>query len=154
MSKKEIMECFDNELCAERDYLIVDLKEMYDGEKIPCSITQAINKLEKCTTIDDFADILNQLLINPNHESHQYVTMLIQRLRKTSSIPYIKQVLESEFKYLDYTCSESEVIAKWFSHALAAIGTDEAINLIKEYTTSSNKGISNEMQYRLKKINS
>ena len=99
-----------------------------------------------------FIDELNELLINPNHTSHQQITKTIQDIGNPSSIPFIRIALESEFDYLEYTCSESDVIAKWFSWALYKIGTDEAIELIKEYSESENDGIKSEMLYRLNKI--
>ena len=98
------------------------------------------------------ADILNSLLVTPGHELHQEVTMEIQRLKSPSSVPYIRSVLEGGFGFLVYTGSDDEVIAKWFSHALAKIGTVEAIEVIKEFCADDNAGIAEEMSYRLKKI--
>ncbi|MBB3120119.1 hypothetical protein [Pseudoduganella violacea] len=52
----------------------------------------------------------------------------------------------------DYTSSEPEVIAKWFSHALADIGTADAIALIRKFAGSPNAGVAKEMMYRLEKL--
>jgi len=107
-----------------------------------------------CST-DDLAlkaELLNGLLAMPGHELHQQVTMEIQHLKSPSSIAVIAAVLESGFDYLQYTCSEDEVIAKWFSHALARIGTPEAIDLIRKFSLSDNAGIASEMQYRLGRL--
>lgn len=100
-----------------------------------------------------FTEILNELLLVKHHRSHQVITKRLQSIASPTSVPFIRKVLETNFDYLEYTCSEDEVIAKWFSWALYAIGTDEAINLIKEYTFSDNEGIKNEMIYRLNQIN-
>lgn len=100
----------------------------------------------------DFVDILNELVINPNHRSHQVVAMAIQDVKSPSSVPFIKKALQSNFDYLQYTCSESGAIAKWFSWALYSIGTKEAIDLLKEYAKSEDDGIRKEMNYRLSKI--
>jgi hypothetical protein len=101
---------------------------------------------------EPFIDELNLLLLVSNHRSHQVITKTIQGLRNPKSIPFIRKALESNFDYLEYTCSDSDVIAKWFSWALYSIGTTEAINIIKEYTKSENQGIRNEMIYRLNKV--
>ena len=53
---------------------------------------------------------------------------------------------------LEYTASDDDVIAKWFSHALADINTPEAIEVIREFSKSANPGIAEEMNYRLEKI--
>jgi|GEM_PF-400673 len=95
---------------------------------------------------------LNQLIINPNHRSHQRLVKHLQDdLKYPSSVPFIREVLESGFDYLQYSSSEEGVIAKWFSHALNSIGTEDAISLMKEYSKSSNIQIQYEMAYRLAK---
>ena len=99
------------------------------------------------------ADTLNGLLVMPGHEHHQRVTMEIQRLRSPSSVPFIRAMFERGFESLEYTCSEDGAIAKWFSHALAKIGTPEAISLIIELADSDNAEIASEMAYRLGKLN-
>lgn len=98
------------------------------------------------------AEVLNGMLAMPGHELHQQVAMDIQQLKSPSSVAVIEAVLESGFDYLQYTCSEDEVIAKWFSHALASIGTPDAIALIRKFAASGNAGIASEMQYRLQRL--
>jgi len=110
-------------------------------------LTRTIEKPE------DKADILNSLLVMPGHQLHQEVTREIQNLRSPSSVPYIRQVLTDGFRMLEYTGSEPGVIAKWFSHALADIGTPESIALIKEFAGFSEPGVAKEMAYRLKRLN-
>jgi HEAT repeat protein len=97
-------------------------------------------------------EALNELLLIDGHEKHQEITREIQLFRDPSSVKYIEKALELGFKRLAYTCSEDEVITKWFSHALADIGTPEAITIIEKYASDTNKGISSEMQYRLSKV--
>ena len=98
--------------------------------------------------------ILNELLLVPFHQHHQAITKALQDIKSPSSVPFIRKVLESNFECLEYTCSESNAIAKWFSWALYCIGTEEAIDLMKEYANSEDEGIRKEMQYRLGKVNS
>jgi len=98
------------------------------------------------------ADVLNCLLVMPGHKLHQEVTMEIQTLKRPSSVPYIRSILEGGFDFLAYTSSEDEVIAKWFSHALAKIGTPESIAVIKEFSAADNAEIAKEMSYRLEKL--
>jgi hypothetical protein len=105
----------------------------------------------KSENTKSFVDLLNNLLISKEHESHQYVAQTLQRIADPKTIPFVNKVLENGFDYLRYTCSDDDVLAKWFSWILFSIGTDEAINVIKKYTYSKNEGIRNEMLYRLKK---
>lgn len=143
-----------DKLLLDKEYIISELEcRFHEENTIPQNIRQTISEIKQCDNYDEFTDILNNLLITANHRSHQYVTLLLQHIKSPTSIPYIKQVLDSNFTFLEYTYSESNVIAKWFSWALASIGTEEAINLIKEYAESENNGISEEMKYRLNRIN-
>jgi hypothetical protein len=115
-------------------------------------LNRAINLIYFCENNEALIDVLNQLLINPNHKKHQFITKTIQSLKNPSSISFIKKVLNTGFNYLNYTGSDAEVIAKWFSWALLSIDTKEAIDVMKEFAKSDNEGIKKEMIYRLNKI--
>lgn len=97
-------------------------------------------------------DGLHQLLLLPFHRSHQRVVFTLQALRDPGSVPFLRQALAMPWLYVAYDYHESEVIAKWFSHALAAIGTPEAIQVLHEFAQSPDPGIRAEMQYRLTKL--
>jgi hypothetical protein len=99
-----------------------------------------------------FTDLLNELLINPYHKSHQQIAKVLQGIASPTTVPFVQKAFETNFDYLNYTCSDSDVIAKWFSWILFKIGTSDAIKMIKEFTHSPNEGIAKEMLYRLKKI--
>lgn len=101
---------------------------------------------------DEAIDALNALLLDPNHRCHQIVARALQKIRSPSTIPFVRQVLLSDLSVFDYTCSESDVIAKWFSWLLADIGTIEAIDVIRESCSSPDPGIREEMRYRLAKV--
>ncbi len=115
-------------------------------------LSSLINLIYLCENKAPFIDVLNELLINPNHKSHQFITKTLQNLKQPSSVKFIKQALETDFDYLNYTASEPEAIAKWFSWALFSIGTEEAINTLRQYAQSDNAGIKKEMTYRLNKF--
>jgi hypothetical protein len=103
--------------------------------------------------IPNFVDLLNRLLINPNHRSHQVIAKNLQDFAPSpTTVPFVRKVLETNFEYLEYTRSDSDAITKWFSWLLCSIGTDEAIDLMKEYSNSTDEGIANEMRYRLDKV--
>ncbi len=103
------------------------------------------------TTIHDLP-ILNLLVNQANHRFHQSVVFSIQQFKSPSSVPFLRQALENGFGIYKYTCSDDDAITKWFSHALYSIGTAEAIQVIKDFSTSENEMIAKEMKYRLSKI--
>jgi hypothetical protein len=141
----------------------VDLKS--DNEFIKTEMQAAIESAETdriqmtipliwfSADISNFVDLLNQLLINPNHRSHQQIAKNLQDIAPSpTTVPFVRKALERNFDYLEYTCSDSDAIAKWFSWLLYSIGTEEAIDLMKEYSNSTDEGIANEMRYRLTKV--
>lgn len=119
----------------------------------PGRIEMTIPLIWFSANIPNFIDVLNRLLINPNHRSHQVIAKNLQDVAPSpTTVPFVRKALETNFDYLEYTCSESGAIAKWFSHLLQSIGTKEAIDLIQEFSKSTDEGIASEMQYRLDKI--
>jgi hypothetical protein len=141
----------------------IDLKE--NSEYIEKVVIDAIQigdvenlemVLKLIWVLDEFPErtqLLNMLLIAPNHISHQRIARELQTAKSPSTVPYVRQALAKGFDYLEYTCSESNAIAKWFSWILFAIGTEEAIQVMKDYSTASDEGIRAEMLYRLKNVN-
>lgn len=117
-----------------------------DAQRTLVGIASSISEVE------ERARVLNLLLLMPGHRSHQEVTFEIQRTRSPSSVPFIRQRLQAGFADLDYTCSEPQTIAKWFSHALAKIGTPDAIAVIEEFSRSADVGVASEMRYRLDRL--
>jgi len=119
----------------------------------PDEINPSIYLIWASGNVVAFTDLLNELLINPNHTQHQYIAKALQdHVRSPSSIPFIEKALASHFDYLSYTYSDSGVIAKWFSWLLYEIGTPEAIAVMQRYTEDPDEGIRKEMTYRLNKF--
>ena len=164
---------FEKQLLAEFDFGIISEKVFLKRFPVdiinePQFVSLAIKDAIKNRSDDDlrmamlliwlsknylgFIDVLNELLINPNHIRHQEIVMILQHVKSPSTVPFAKKALETNFDYLQYTCSDSDAIAKWFSHLLASIGTPEAIALIEEYSNSPEDGVRNEMLYRLWKM--
>ncbi|RTQ51500.1 hypothetical protein EJV47_06780 [Hymenobacter gummosus] len=122
------------------------------GQSDPDELDLALNLLWLYNDDAQFIDLLNLLLLVPHHWSHQVVARTLQDVASPSSIPFIRAALESTFDYLEYTASEPGVIAKWFSWALCSIGTPEAIQTIRDFTTRGRKGVRREMRYRLQQM--
>lgn len=150
ISRDNFLQEFGKDI-EDADFIKRELREAIESKEEE-SIGRAINLMWFYKDYEQFIDELNILLLEPNHRTHQMIAKTIQDLKNPKSVPFIRRALESNFDYLEYTCSESNVIAKWFSWALFSIGTNEAINLIEEYTKSDDEGIRNEMIYRLDKV--
>jgi hypothetical protein len=103
--------------------------------------------------VDDLdLNLLHDLLLTPGHHLHQEVAKQLQDRGDASTAPVVSRALEMGFDHLAYTCSEDDVIAKWYSWLLCGIGTDEAIQILREHAESANAEIARAMQYRLTKM--
>lgn len=118
----------------------------------PYELDRLLNLLWLSGDYNRYVDLLNELLVCPNHYSHQHIARVLQKLKDPSTIRYVKIALDSNFKYLEYTCSEDSAIAKWFSWILFEIGTEDSIQMLKDYTKSENESIRQEMTDRLSKL--
>jgi hypothetical protein len=127
---------------------IRDAIQNKDETKLDSFITELLLKQD----LSGYVDLLNQLLLVPFHYHHQSVTKALQNIKSQSSVYFIGKVLETNFSYLEYSGSDSDAIAKWFSWALFSIGNQDAIDLMKKYASSTDEGIRNEMRYRLSKL--
>lgn len=127
----------------------LELASKSGNDDITEMLIDLIRLLDDSPTI---IEVLNHLLIKSSHQSHQEIAMRLQKVKSPSTVLYVRKALETDFDYLAYTCSDDRTVAKWFSWILFEIGTPEALALMKEYTNSSNEGISAEMQYRLSKV--
>lgn len=133
------------------DYVRTEIKNAI-ATSDPNEIRMTLNLIWLSTHVYEYVDVLNELLVDPNHRSHQEITKTLQEeAPDPSTVPFVRKVLESNFDYLEYTCSDSGTIAKWFSWLLYSIGTPEAIETMKEYSNSADEGIRKEMRYRLEK---
>lgn len=99
------------------------------------------------------ADVLNEVLLIKGHRRHQEIVREIQLLADPSSVPYLRRLFDQELTFMsDYNGSGTGVVAKWFSHALFSIGTQEAIEALRTYAQHPDEEVREEMLYRLGKL--
>ena len=154
LSIKDFLEKCSTDLLKNADFVVAEIEHAIKTKSVE-RLDAAINLMwwgiERFKNQTDYTDVLNRLLLIPYHHEHQYITKTLQGIKSPLSVPFIRQVLETDFSYLAYTCSESGVIAKWFSHALFDIGTAEAIEVMRDFSQSDDAGVRAEMLYRLGK---
>lgn len=150
-SKAEVFARLGVNLDQDTTFLCDELRAAISGKEGE-TIDLLLNLFWHIDSPNPYLPLLNELISLPGHNSHQFVVRLVQKIGHPDSLPFIRKALESDFAYLEYTASEHGVIAKWFSWALFAIGTSEAIEMIREFAQSPDSEIREEMQYRLKKV--
>jgi len=117
---------------------------------------------ETCCIFEDIAEKLDgtsekealffDLLNIQGHGLHQVILRDIQDSKSEKALPHIEKMLSNGLCDFKHRSSEPDVIAKWVSHALAAIGTNEAVSLIEKFSGSEDPFISKEMGYRLERM--
>lgn len=125
--------------------------ESHESEDLDAA-DEAVEALLDTPTTPDSLTQLHRLVTHPGHRYHQRVVRELQHMRDPSSTPVLRSALANGFDRYAYTCSDDGVIAKWFSWALAEIGTTEAIEVLREFARSENAEIRAEMEYRLAKL--
>lgn len=151
ISKEEFLSKFPEDITRDKKFILSEIETALRN-KDEENLEYGIALIWISGNYFQYVDTLNKLLLVPFHKSHQAIVQALQDIKSPSSIQFIRKALETNFDYLEYTGSESDAIAKWFSWALFSIGTKEAIELIREYSNSTNDGIKKEMLYRLSKL--
>jgi hypothetical protein len=152
ITSKQVLNKFSVRITDNPDFIRDEVRNAI-MTSYPDKIDLAITLIWLSDNVPAFVDVLNELLINPDHRRHQEIAKKLQDYAPSpTTVPFVRKILESNFDYLEYTCSESGSIAKWFSYLLSYIGTQEAVELMKEYCNSEDEGIREEMLYRLNKF--
>ncbi len=149
IADEDFLNEFSVDLKSDNNFIRKEIQDAIESSD-PDRIRLTIQIIWYSADISNFVDLLNELLINPNHTSHQQIAKTLQDdAPSPTTVSFVRKALETNFDYLKYTCSNSDAIAKWFSWLLFSIGTTDAIDLMKEYSNSPDKGIADEMKYRL-----
>jgi hypothetical protein len=151
ITREVLLGQFPVNLRKDGGYIVAEMQAAIQSAD-PEEINRALLLIWLSGNVAAFTDLLNELLLNPNHNQHQVIAKNLQSIKSPSTIPFVERVLATHFDYLAYTCSESGAIAKWFSWLLYEIGTPEAIAVLKRYATDPDEGIQKEMLYRLERV--
>lgn len=139
------------ELSQRKEFVLTELhKAITDGDEDRVNL---LVDLMLQSDDDDKIDVLNEMLLIKGHRRHQEIVREIQIIAKPSSAPYLRRALEDGIDHMiEYNGSGSGVVAKWFSHALFDIGTPDAIETLRVFSTHPDAEIRDEMLYRLSKL--
>lgn len=97
-------------------------------------------------------DIVHQLLVAPWHRAQEELIHDLQHRKLPESIPFIKEAMQKRYDYLESYGTGTRQFINQCGHALWSIGTQEAIDVIREFSQSGDLILKDEMQYRLSRI--
>jgi HEAT repeat protein len=100
----------------------------------------------------DYVPLLCELLLADFHTRHEDIILALQHAAAPYSIPYLKEavLLKPRLEYLAY--DDYGAYSKKCFWALRAIGTPEAIAVIREFTSSEDLVAREQALYRLSKL--
>jgi hypothetical protein len=103
---------------------------------------------------DGIFDVVHQLLLEPWHTRHEDMVSMLQYHRNPSSVRVLREVisLKPHLEYLDY--DDYGAFYKKCLWALQAIGTEDALAVIKDCAESEDAALREQAAYRLKRIHS
>jgi hypothetical protein len=101
---------------------------------------------------NEMIDLINQLILEPWHRSYEELVHNLQRRKRTESIPFLKKAIQNKYEYLEVTGTGTRQFINQCGHALRSIGTQEALDIIRQLSQSKDPIIKDEMLYRISKI--
>lgn len=102
---------------------------------------------------DDCIDLLHEILLEPWHRKYDDIIHNLQWRQHPSSVPTIKIAIQQKYPFLEAYSTGTGQFINQCGHALKSIGTEEAIEAIKDLAENSEDPIVKvEMIYRLSKI--
>lgn len=143
---------------------ILNVDQYSCGELLKSKIIEYSSNEEwdKCCTFEGIVENLDgtsvkeelylELLNIQGHGLHQVILRNFQDRKFEKAVPHIEKMLGAGLASFKHRNSEPDAIASWVSHALASIGTRDAISVIEKYCDSTDPYIAKEMQYRLSKL--
>lgn len=101
---------------------------------------------------NNLTDLLNKLLLEPWHREYEELAHSLQGRKSPESIPFLKKAMQNKYEYLESYETGTRQFVNQCGHVLKSIGTDAAINVIKELSESDDPILKDEMLYRLSRI--
>lgn len=101
---------------------------------------------------NEMIDIIHKLILEPWHREYEVLAHDIQRRKRPESIPFLKQAIQNKYEYIESYGTGTRQLINQCGHALSSIGTEEAINAIRELSKSEDPIIKDEMLYRISRI--
>jgi hypothetical protein len=101
---------------------------------------------------DEFIDIVHQLILESWHGQYENIAHELQRRSNKLSIPFLKLAMQKKYDFLESYGSGTRQFINQCGHALRSIGTEDALDVIKELSKSNDPVLRDEMLYRISKI--
>ena len=155
ISEEEFLKIIEKLISDDKDCLIRDLKEGFknkDSKRIEFLVL-AISIIDgklSCFCLNDYLDILNNLLVENWHNKHEDLVYLLERIHDSKSIDFLIKAMNLDLDYLSWDDNYS--FERKIIHAIYHIGGKKAHEYLDYLCLSSNQIIKETAMKQLKKI--
>ena len=154
ISEEEFLKIIEELISGDKDCLIRDLKEGFknkDSKRIEFLILaiSIIDEKLSCFCLNDYLDILNNLLVENWHNKHEDLVYLLERIHDSKSIDFLIKAMNLDLDYLSWDDNYS--FERKIIHAIYHIGGKKAHEYLDYLCSSSNQIIKETAMKQLKK---
>ncbi len=97
----EFLRCADRELRVANAFIFQTIEQAIQAADAD-DLDSALWLIRQAEAPEAFLDMLNALMIQPGHRSHQMIVKTLQdHIPSPQSIPFVRQALASNFDYLE-----------------------------------------------------
>ena len=122
------------------------------ADKNPDDVESALTILYALDENNNLIDFIHQLLLAPWHTKYEALVHELQQRKQPESVPFIKEAMQKKFPYPESYETGTRQFINQCGHALWSIGTEAAIQAIRELSESQDPVLRDEMCYRLSRI--
>ena len=102
---------------------------------------------------NNMVDLVHTIILEPWHRAYEELIHNLQSRQCPSSIPIIKKAMQQKYPYLESYGTGTRQFINQSGHALASIGTPQALDTIVALSKSTDPIIKDEMLYRISRLN-
>lgn len=134
---------------VEMRHIMEEIIQSQRGEDVEPGLTLLWLLEEK----EEFTDLLHRLILEPWHTRYEEIIHELQARKDPASVPVIRRAMQQKYEYLESYGTGTEQFISQCGHALRSIGTEEAMETIRDLAENSpDPLIRTLMKYRLDKI--
>ena len=139
-----------------REHKSIEMRRIMDQiirSKTAADVESGLTLLGLVEEHEEFTDLLHRLILEPWHTRYEDIIHDLQARKDPASIPVIRVAIQQKYDYLESYGTGTPQFISQCGHALASIGTAEAIETIRDLAENSEDPlIRTAMRYRLDKI--
>jgi hypothetical protein len=151
ITKAQFKEQIQNILGQTEEYYRLFINEIIDAKDAE-DLEYGLEILFFFEENNNMIDLIHTIILEPWHREYEELIHSLQNRKSPSSIPIIKEAMQQKYPYLESYGTGTRQFINQSGHALASIGTPQAIDTIVALSKSTDPVIKDEMLYRISRL--